>query len=221
MRQDRSDRGRFPSGESEFRRRHLMRAVMPNPVSFSVESASAEEYRLLASTIRSRAAEVRGFSDNAGGGEARVRYLPVRMQQRGLFVELYIELRVHNPGIRLVGFRNTFEDGQAPPEAHFRHVRDSVAPPGIRRAEALPFGGGRSLEAAADVGRASLPLGRRSMVNAIIWLHRNTDPKCTARAILALSEMLCEAARSPVLADGMARLWMTGGPLSAAMRTAA
>lgn len=195
--------------------------VTLNPVSFSVECASAEEYRLLASTIRSRAAEARAFSRNAGGGEARVRYLPVRMQQRGLFVELYIELRVHNPGIRIVGFRNTFEDGQAPPEAHFRHVRDSVAPPGVPRAEALPFGGGRSLEAAAGAGRTNLPLGRRSMVNAVIWLHRNTDPKCTARAILVLSEMLCEAARSPVLADEMSRVWMTGGPLSSAMRAAA
>lgn len=198
-----------------------MRAVTLNPVSFSVECASVAEYRLLASAIRSRAAEARSSSGNAGGGEARVRYLPVRMQQRGLFVELYIELRVHHPAMRIVGFRNTFEDGQAPPEAHFRHVRDSVAPPGVRRAEALPFGGGRSLEAAADAGRTALPLGRRSMVNAVIWLHRNTDPKCTARALLVLSDMLCEAARSPVLADEMSRVWMTGGPLPAAMRAAA
>ncbi len=143
--------------------------------------------------------------------------LPVRIQQRGLFVELYIELCPQNRGLRIVGFRNTFENGQAPPEAYVCHVRDSVAPPGIRRTEALPFGGGRSdLETAADVRRSGISLGRRPLGIAVTSLHRNRDPKCTARGILVLSEMLCEAARFPALADAMSRIWMTGGRLSAA-----
>ncbi|MCX5610186.1 hypothetical protein OHB39_21780 [Streptomyces sp. NBC_00047] len=50
--------------------------------------------------------------------------------------------RLQNTGLRIVGFRNTFENGQALPEAQVRNVRDSVAP-GIRRTEALPFGSGR------------------------------------------------------------------------------
>ncbi|MEU9414397.1 ribosome-inactivating family protein [Streptomyces sp. NPDC048272] len=146
----------------------------------------------------------------------------MRIQLRGLFIELYLELRAQNAGLRIVGFRNTYENGQAPPEGHFRHVRDSVAPPGIRRAEALPFGGGRSaLEAAADVRRTGLAVGRRPMNNAVVWLHRNREPRRTAHGILVLSEMLCEAAGSPVVADEMSRIWMIGGPLSAAPRAVA
>lgn len=199
-----------------------MCAAMLKPVSFSVESASVDAYRLLALTIRSRAAKADGFTRRAGHGEGRMRYLPVRIQLRGLFIELYLELRAQNAGLRIVGFRNTYENGQAPPEGHFRHVRDSVAPPGIRRAEALPFGGGRSaLEAAADVRRTGLAVGRRPMNNAIVWLHRNREPRRTAHGILVLSEMLCEAAGSPVVADEMSRIWMIGGPLSAAPRAVA
>lgn len=100
--------------------------------------------------------------------------------------------------LRIAGFRNTFENWQAPPEARYRHVRDSVAPPGVRRAEALSFDGEPSaLEAAAGVRRAGLHLGRRPMVNAVIRLHRNSDPRCTAHALLVLTEMICEAGRSP------------------------
>ncbi|MFD4866815.1 ribosome-inactivating family protein [Streptomyces sp. NPDC058412] len=144
-------------------------------------------------------------------------HLPVRIQLRGLFVELYIELCLQNAGLRIVGFRNTFENGQAPPEAYVRHVRDSLAPPGIRRTQALPFGGGRSdLESAADVRRSGILLGRRPLGDAVVWLHRNRDPKHTAHGILVLSEMLCEAARFPALTDAMSCIWMTGGRLSAA-----
>ncbi|MER7466647.1 ribosome-inactivating family protein [Streptomyces sp. NPDC097981] len=187
------------------------------PVSFSVVYASVDDYRRLAATIRSRAAEARSLPGRAGSRERRVHHLPVRIQHRGLFIELYIELRTRNPDLRIAGFRNTFENWQAPPEAHFRHVRDSVAPPGIRRAEALSFGGGLpALEKAAEVRRTGLSLGRRPMINAVIWLHRNSDPKHTARGILVLTEMLCEAARYPVLAEEMSRIWMTGGPVPAA-----
>ncbi|MFD9354646.1 ribosome-inactivating family protein [Streptomyces sp. NPDC060031] len=146
----------------------------------------------------------------------------MNIQQRGLFIELYAALLSQDSDIRIIGFRNTFENGHAPPEALFRHVRDSAAPPGIPRTAALPFGGGRSaLEAAADARRTTLPLGRRPMINAVIWLHRNSDPKCTARGILVLSEMLSAAARSPRLADDVSRIWMTGGPLSTATWAAA
>ncbi|WP_327419037.1 ribosome-inactivating family protein [Streptomyces sp. NBC_01233] len=143
-------------------------------------------------------------------------HLPLRIHLRGLFIELYIQLRLQNTDLRIVGFRNTFENWQAPPEAYVHHVRDWVAPPGIRRTEALPFGGGRfDLETAADVRRSGISLGRRPLGNAVIWLHRNRDPKYTAHGILVLSEMLCEAARYPALADAMSRIWMTGGRLSA------
>ncbi len=192
------------------------------PVSFAVVYASVDEYRLLASTIRSRAVEARALRGRAGYGAERFRHIPVRMQMRGLFVELHIELRARNSDLRIAGFRNTFENWQAPPEAHYRHVRDSVAPPGVRRAEALSFDGEPSaLEAAAGVRRAGLHLGRRPMVNAVIRLHRNSDPRCTAHALLVLTEMICEAGRSPVLAEEMSRIWMTGGPLPAATRSAA
>lgn len=201
---------------------HLTDALVLKPVSFSLEDASVGEYRHLVAAIRSGAAGTPGFPRKAGSGEGRVRYLPVNIQLRGLSIELYFELLAQNSGIRIVGFRNTFENGQAPPEAHFRHVRDSVAPPGILRTEALPFGGGCSaLEVAAGARRTALPLGRRPMINAVIWLHRNSDPKCTARAILVLSEMLCAAARFPLLADEVSRVWMTGGPLSSLTRAVA
>lgn len=148
-----------------------------------------------------------------GGGTP---HLPLRIHLRGLFIELYIQLRLQNSDLRIVGFRNTFENWQAPPEAYVHHVRDWVAPPGIRRTEVLPFGGGRfDLEAAADVRRSGISLGRRPLSDAVVWLHRNRDPKCTAHGILVLSEMLCEAARYPALADAMSRIWMTGGRLSA------
>ncbi|OKK22288.1 hypothetical protein AMK16_03765 [Streptomyces sp. CB00455] len=213
-------------GGPDFELLHLTDAVLLESVSFSVEVAPVEDYRLLVSAIRSRAAEAPGISGKGRRGERRVRYLPVNIQLRGLSVELYVAFHSRDSGstrgVRIVGFRNTFEDGQAPPEAYFRHVRDSVAPPGIPRSAALPFGGEPSaLEAAADCRRTVLPLGRRPMVNAVIWLHRNSDPKCTARGILVLSEMLCAAALSPVLADDVSRIWMTGGPLSTAAWAAA
>ncbi|MFB7180385.1 ribosome-inactivating family protein [Streptomyces sp. NPDC056257] len=190
---------------------------MLKPVSFSPAYASVDEYRVLTSTIRSRVEDAQGAFSTAGRGEGGMPHLPVRIQLRGLFIELYIELRLQNAGLRIVGFRNTFENGQAPPEAYVRHVRDSVAPPGIRRAQALPFGGGRSdLESAADVRRSGILLGRRPLGDAVVWLHRNRDPKRTAHGILVLSEMLCEAARFPALTDAMSRIWMTGGRLSAA-----
>ncbi|MFB7462790.1 ribosome-inactivating family protein [Streptomyces sp. NPDC056224] len=188
---------------------------MLKPVTFSSAYASVDEYRLLTSTIRSRAEEARRVFSRAGHGEGGAPYLPVHIQLRGLFIELYIEIRLRNAEFRIVGFRNTFANGQAPPEGYVRHVRDSVAPPGVLRVEALPFGGGRSdLETAADVRRSGISLGRRPLGNAVIWLHRNRDPKCTAHGILVLSEMLCEAARYPALADAISRIWMTGGRLS-------
>lgn len=194
-----------------------MRAAVLQPVSFSSASASVDEYRLLTATIRSRAHEAQGLFRRADRAERGTPFLPVRIQQRGLFIELYLELRLQNTGLRVVGFRNTFENGQAPPEACVRHVRGSVVPPGIHRAEALPFGGDRSdLETAADVRRTEVSLGRGPLGTAVIRLHLNRDPKCTAHGILVLSEMLCEAARFPALADAMSRIWMTGGRLSSA-----
>ncbi|MFD7835496.1 ribosome-inactivating family protein, partial [Streptomyces sp. NPDC059761] len=79
------------------------------------------------------------------------------------------------------------------------------------------WGGSRSdLETAAAVRRSGIFLGRRSLGNAVVWLHQNRDPKCTAHGMLVLSEMICEAARYPALADAMSRIWMIGGRLSAA-----
>ncbi|THA34000.1 hypothetical protein E6W17_30415 [Streptomyces sp. A1547] len=194
-----------------------MGAAMLTPVVFSPAHASADEYRLLTSTIRSRAEDAQGFFGGASRRPGEMAYLPLRIQLRGLSIELYIELRLHDTGMRIVGFRNTFENGQVPPEACVRHVRDSVSPPGIRRTEALPFGGDRSdLEMAAAVRRLGIFLGRRPLGDAVIWLHRNRDPKCTAHGMLVLSEMICEAARFPALADAMSRIWLTGGRLSAA-----
>ncbi|MFK0258234.1 ribosome-inactivating family protein [Streptomyces sp. NPDC090445] len=176
-----------------------------------------DEYQLLTSTIRSRAEDAQGFFGGASRGPEEKAYLPLRIRLRGSSVELYIELRLQNARMRIVGFRNTFEDGQAPPEACVRHVQDSIVPPGIRRAEVLPFAGGRSdLETAAAVRRLGILLGRRPLGDAVVSLHRNHDPKCTAHGMLVLSEMICEAARYPALADVMARIWMTGGRLSAA-----
>ncbi|MET9605896.1 ribosome-inactivating family protein [Streptomyces sp. NPDC006512] len=212
----------IPPGSPGSGLRPVKDAVVLKPVSFSVEDASVEEYRLLIATIRSRAVEASWVPGNPDSAEERPCYLPVNVQLRGLSIELYVEFLAQNRGVRIVGFRNTFENGQAPPEAHFRYVRDAAAPPGIPRTKALPFGGAsHALEAAADARRTGLPLGRRPMVNAVIWLHRNSDPKCTARGILVLSEMLCAAARSPLLADGVSRIWMTGGPLSTATWAAA
>ncbi|MFE7096681.1 ribosome-inactivating family protein [Streptomyces erythrochromogenes] len=131
-----------------------------------------------------------------------------------MFIELYIELRLQHAGPRIIGFRNTFENGQAPPEAYVRHVRDSAAPSGISRTQELPFGGRRrDLETAAGVRRSGILLGRRPLGDAVMWLHRNRDPKSTAHGMLVLSVMLCEAARFPALADAMSRIWMTGGRL--------
>ncbi|MFE6910056.1 ribosome-inactivating family protein [Streptomyces erythrochromogenes] len=135
-----------------------------------------------------------------------------------MFIELYIELRLQDAGPRIIGFRNTFENGQAPPEAYVRHVRDAAAPPGIRRTQELPFGGSRrDLETAAGVRRTGILLGRRPLGDAVMWLHRNRDPKSTAHGMLVLSVMLCEAARFPALADAMSRIWMTGGRLPEAV----
>lgn len=191
---------------------------MLKPVSFSSAYASVDEYRLLTSTIRSRAADAHGIFSMAGpGGEGHSRggaHLPLRIQLRGLFIELYIELRLQDAGPRIIGFRNTFENGQAPPEAYVRHVRDAAAPPGISRTQELPFGGRhRDLETAAGVRRSGILLGRRPLGDAVMWLHRNRDPKSTAHGMLVLSVMLCEAARFPALADAMSRIWMTGGRL--------
>ncbi len=194
-----------------------MWAAMLKPVPFSAAHASVDDYRLLTSTIRSRAEDAQGFFGGASRRSGEMACLPLHIQLRGFSIELYIELRLQNAGMRIVGFRNTFENGQAPPEACVRHVRDSIAPPGIRRTEALPFGGGRfDLETAAAVRRSGIFLGRRPLGNAVIWLYRNRDPKCTAHGMLVLSEMICEAARYPALADVMSRIWMTGGRLSAA-----
>ncbi|MGW6985668.1 ribosome-inactivating family protein [Streptomyces sp. NPDC054932] len=201
---------------------HLTDSVVLEPLSFSVEDASVEEYRFIVSAIRSRAADTPRFPGKMAGGERTVRYLPVNIQLRGLSLEVYLAFLAHDSDIRIVGFRNTFEDGQIPPEAYFRHVWDSVTPPGITRAAALPFGGGcAALESAAGALRTVLPLGRLPLINAVIWLHRNSDSRCTARGMLVLSEMLCAAARSPLLADDVSRIWMTGGPLSTATWAAA
>ncbi|MGW5343858.1 ribosome-inactivating family protein [Streptomyces sp. HUAS TT3] len=190
---------------------------MLEPVSFSPAYASVDEYQLLTSTIRSRAEDAQGFFGGASRQPEEMAYLPVRIQLRGSSVELYIELRLQNARMRIVGFRNTFEDGQAPPEACVRHVRDSDVPPGIRRAEVLPFAGGRSdLETAAAVRRPGIILGRQPLGNAVVSLHRNCDPKWTAHGMLVLSEMICEAARYPALAAVMSRIWTSGGSLSAA-----
>ncbi|MFE0578438.1 ribosome-inactivating family protein [Streptomyces sp. PCS3-D2] len=135
-----------------------------------------------------------------------------------MFIELYIELRLYRAGARIVGFRNTFENGQAPPEAYVRHVRDAAAPPGIRRTQELPFGGRRrDLETAAGVRSSGILLGRRPLGDAVMWLHRNRDPQYTAHGMLVLSVMLCDAARFPALADAMSRIWMTGGRLPEAV----
>lgn len=194
-----------------------MGAAMLNPVSFSPVHASADDYQLLTATIRSRAEDAQGFF----GGESRqpgeMAYLPLQVQVRDLSIELYIELRLQDAGMRIVGFHNAFESGEAPSEECVRHVQDSIAPPGIRRTEVLPFGGSRSdLESAAAVRRLGIFLGRRPLGIAVTWLHRNRDPKCTAHGMLVLSEMICEAARYPALADVMSRIWMTGGRLETA-----
>ncbi|WP_327387453.1 ribosome-inactivating family protein [Streptomyces sp. NBC_01207] len=184
------------------------------PMLFSPALASADEYRSLTSTIRSKAQDAQGFFGGAARKEGEMPYLPLHVQLRGLFVELYIELRPRNTSLRIAGFRNIFENGQAPPEAYVRHVQDSAAPPGLRRTEALPFGGGRAdLERAAAVRRSGILLGRRPLGDAVIRLHQNRDPRSTAHGMLVLSEMLCEAARYPALADAMSRIWMTGGRL--------
>ncbi|GGQ17667.1 hypothetical protein GCM10010215_48040 [Streptomyces virginiae] len=191
-----------------------MQAAMLKPVSFSSAYASVDEYRLLTSAIRSRAADAHGLFSMAGPGDDGKTHLPLRIQLRGLFIELCVELRPHGAGPRIIGFRNTFENGQAPPEAHLRHVRDATAPPGIPRTQELPFGGRRrDLETAAGVRSSEILLGRRPLGDAVTWLHRNRDPKSTAHGMLVLSVMLCDAARFPALADAMSRIWMTGGRL--------
>ncbi|WP_256987491.1 ribosome-inactivating family protein [Streptomyces sp. BR123] len=217
MQQDRTDHGQIATGGDDLWRPSLMSAAVLKPVSFSPAHASVDDYQLLTSTIRSRAEDAQGFFGGASRRPGEMAYLPLRIQLRSSSIELYIELRLQDARMRIVGFRNTFENGQAPPEACVRHVRDSVVPPGIRRAEVLPFAGGRSdLETVAAVRRLGIFLGRRPLGNAVVSLHRNCDPKCTAHGMLVLSEMICEAARYPALADAMSRIWMTGGRLSAA-----
>lgn len=98
------------------------------PMLFSPALATADEYRSLTSTIRSKAQDAQGFFGGAGRKEGDMPYLSLHVQLRGLFVELYIELRPRNTSLRIAGFRNIFENGQAPPEAYLRHVRDSAAP---------------------------------------------------------------------------------------------
>ncbi|MER7733912.1 ribosome-inactivating family protein [Streptomyces erythrochromogenes] len=184
------------------------------PILFSPAQATAHEYRSLTSTIRAKAEDAQGFFGGAGRKEGEMPHLPLHIKLRGLFVELFIELRPRNTSLRIAGFRNLVEDGLARPEASVHHVRDAVAPQGIDRTETLPFGGDRaSLETAAAVRRAGIMLGRRHLSLAVIRLHRNDDPRSTAYGMLVLSEMLCEAARYPALADAMSRLWTTGGRL--------
>ncbi|MFE9218241.1 ribosome-inactivating family protein [Streptomyces lavendulae] len=217
IRRDRSESARNTAGNIDLGWSPLMRAAMLQPVSFSPAHASVDEYRLLTSTVRSRAEDAQGFFGGASRRPGEMAYLPMRVHLQGLSVELYIELRLQDAGMRIVGFRNTFENGQAPQEACVRHVRNSLAPPGIRRTEVLPFGGDRSdLESAAAVRRMGIFLGRRPLGSAVTWLHRNREPKRTAHGMLVLSEMICEAARYPALADAMSRIWVTGGRLSAA-----
>ncbi|MGW6982007.1 ribosome-inactivating family protein [Streptomyces sp. NPDC054932] len=187
------------------------------PIQFSPALASADEYRSLTSTIRSKAKDAQGFFGGAGRKEGEMPYLPLHIQLRDLCIELYIELRPRTTSLRIAGFRSILESGKAPPEAYVRHVRDSVAPPGLRRTEVLPFSGGRpDLETAAAIRRAEILLGRGPLSNAVIRLHQNHDPRSTAHGMLVLSEMLCEAARYPALAHAMSRIWMTGGRLHSA-----
>ncbi|MFD6186869.1 ribosome-inactivating family protein [Streptomyces goshikiensis] len=217
IQQDRTDRREITSGKVDFGRLLLMGAAMLKPVSFSPAHASVDEYQLLTSTIRSRVEDAQGFFGGDSRQPGEMAYLPLHVQLRGLSIELYIELRLQDAGMRIVGFRNAPESGQAPSEECVRHVQDSIAPPGIRRTEVLPFGGSRSdLETAAAVRRLGIFLGRQPLGNAVVWLYRNRDPKYTAHGMLVLSEMICEAARYPALADVMSRIWMTGGRLSAA-----
>ncbi|MFJ3979469.1 ribosome-inactivating family protein [Streptomyces sp. NPDC090021] len=184
------------------------------PILFSPAQATADDYRSLTSTIRAKAEDGQGFFGGAGRKEGEMPYLPLHIRLRGLFVELFIELRPRNTSLRIAGFRNIFENGVAPPEAYVHHVRDSAAPQELDRTEPLPFGGARAdLETAAAVRRAGIMLGRRPLSLAVIRLHQNRDPRSTAYGMLVLSEMLCEAARYPALADAMSRLWISGGRL--------
>ncbi|GGQ12242.1 MULTISPECIES: ribosome-inactivating family protein [Streptomyces] len=184
------------------------------PILFSPAQASADEYRSLTSTIRSKAEDAQGFFGGDGRKEGEMPHLPLHIQLRGLVIELFIELRPRNTSLRISGFRKLFENGQAPPEASVHHVRDSTAPQELPRTETLPFGGSRAdLETAAAVRRAGILIGRRPLSLAVIRLHQNCDPRSTAYGMLVLSEMLCEAARYPALADAMSRLWVTGGRL--------
>ncbi|WP_234327788.1 ribosome-inactivating family protein [Streptomyces sp. NRRL F-2664] len=182
---------------------------------FSPAQASADDYRSLTSTIRAKAEDAQGFF----GGDGRrdgddMPHLPLHIQLRGLFIELFIELRPRNTSLRLSGFRKLVGNGEAPPEASVHHVRDAAAPQELDRTETLPFGGSRAdLETAAAVRRAGILIGRRPLSLAVIRLHQNCDPRSTAYGMLVLSEMLCEAARYPALADAMSRLWVTGGRL--------
>lgn len=213
--QDPGGRDQIPFGEFPLRGPTVeWRAPVLMPIFFCPAVASADDYRSLTSTIRSKAEDAQGFFGGAGRKEGEMPFLPLHIQLRGLFVELYIELRPRNTSLRIAGFRNVFENGQAPPEAYVRHVRDAPAPPGVRRTEALPFGGCRAdLETAAAVRRAGIQLGRRPLSAAVVRLHQNHSPRSTAHGMLVLSEMLCEAARYPALADAMSRIWMTGGRL--------
>ncbi|MFD8791217.1 ribosome-inactivating family protein [Streptomyces vinaceus] len=184
-------------------------------MSFSPAHASADDYQLLTATIRSRAVDAQGFFGGASRQPGEMAFLPLHIQLRGLSIDLFIELCLQNAGMRIVGFRNTLENGQAPREACVRHVRDSAPPPGIPRTEVLPLRGGRPhRETTPARRRLGHTPGRPPLGNAVTWLHRNRDPKCTAHGILVLSEMVCEAARYPALADAMSRIWMTGGRLS-------
>ncbi|MFE0581959.1 ribosome-inactivating family protein [Streptomyces sp. NPDC058874] len=184
------------------------------PILFSPAQASAHEYRSLTSTIRAKAEDGQGFFGGAGRKEGEMPFLPLRLGLRGLFVELFIELRPRNTSLRIAGFRKLVENGQTPPDSYVHHVRDSAVPQGLHRTETLPFGGARAdLESAAAVRRAGILIGRRALSLAVIRLHQNCDPQSTAYGMLVLSEMLCEAARYPALADAMSRLWMSGGRL--------
>ncbi|GAA3120445.1 hypothetical protein GCM10020254_79470 [Streptomyces goshikiensis] len=166
-----------------------MGAAMLNPVSFFPRARISG--RLPAADI-DHPVESRGRPGLFFGGDSRqpgeMAYLPLQVQVRDVFIELYIELRLQDAGMRIVGFRNAFESGEAPSEECVRHVQDSIAPPGIRRTEVLPFGGSRSdLESAAAVRRWGSSWG------AGLWASRS--PGCTATAIRSAPHTECSCSR--------------------------
>lgn len=190
--------------------RHSLTCIsMPEPATFSVKEASAEDYIHLISTIRAACLGVRSREyGTAGQTWNPVRYLPTRLRAGELFTEFF----VRGSDLRIVGFRNTREDWQAPPESPYRYLQGSVVPGEMRRTTLLPFREDHaSLERAAGVHRLSLVLGRRPLARAILDIHRNVGKAQTARGLLVITQMLCEAARFTVIAEEIARSWLIGG----------